>query len=266
MQAQFHRTNYLTGIVSIAEALVADLGREFLVRYPGNLNNKTMPLDDLAEYGSIGAAVESLASKTINDWAYGRFPKLVTKIVTLYDKDAQIKQDLLDDLAEIKSTRDLFVHSDGSINKIYLSKAGNKARKAGVAGKLDVDESYLKHAEDRISLLASELEKAIPAQFMSMGRVSTFRAMWDATTLATYVPFDTGWRTEEDDDIVYPNEDGLSWAWASSQKMLLDFFLGIYSEKYPTREYDVMSAMRRWPATTNEGKVIMSWFDAPFWF
>src|SRR5712691_5440527 len=80
-QIEFHEFTYLAGLVSLAEALVADIGSDFLVRYPGHLNDKNVSLDGLAEGVSIGATVDSLASKTINDWSYGPFPVLVKQVV-----------------------------------------------------------------------------------------------------------------------------------------------------------------------------------------
>jgi len=264
-QNEFHESIYLTGIVSIAEALVTDLGNEFLVRYPGHIKTKDIPLDLLITLGSVGAVVESFAARTINEWAYGRFPELVNKVATLYDKNSSLDPDLLDDMSEIKATRDLFVHGAGVVNKIYLEKAGQKARAGRLGEKIGLGIAYLKHAEATISRLASDLEMTIPLKFKSMGKAAAFQSMWEATKLATFVPYDIGWVTEGA-DMIRPNNEGLEWTWSSSEKMLLDFFLGIYSEEYPSRKYDVLSALRRWPPTTDEGKVIMSWFDSPFWF
>ena len=71
------------------------------------------------------------------------------------------------------------------------------------------------------------------------------------------------------EDLPSPSFDGIfAWAWSGSEKILLDFFLGIFygGDKCPGREHDLMSALSRWPPATNEGEVISSWFDAPFWF
>jgi hypothetical protein len=265
MQREFHESTYLAGLVSIAEALLTDMANEFLVRYPGHIRDKNLPLDALATLGSVGAVVESLSAKTINDWSYGRFSEFVKQVILLYDKKGSLDSALLYHVSELKATRDLFVHGAGEVNKVYLSKAGDKARSRRLGSKLELGIKYLAHADTIISKFVAELETMVPDDMKRMGKASAFRSMWEATVLSKFVPFDKGWITESE-NMVRPNDEGLSWDWSGSEKMLLDFFLGIYNEEYPSREHDVMSAIRRWPPTTNEGKVIMSWFDSPFWF
>ncbi|MBH0179671.1 MAG: hypothetical protein HP491_17870 [Nitrospira sp.] len=265
MQREFHESTYLTGLVSIAEALLTDMATEFLVRYPGHIKDKNLPLDALATLGSVGAVVESLAAKTINDWSYGRFSELARQVILLYDKKASLDSAILDDVSELKATRDLFVHGGGEVNNIYLSKAGIKARSGRLGSRLELGSKYLAHADMTIGQFVAGLETMVPDDMKRMGKASTFRAMWEATVLSEFVSFDTGWVTENE-NMVRPNDQGLKWGWSGSEKMLLDFFLGIYNEEYPSREHDAMSALRRWSPTTNEGKVIMSWFDSPFWF
>ena len=265
MQRDFHEFTYVTGLVSLAEALLTDMAIEFLVRFPGHMKDKNIQLDMLGELGSVGAAVELLAIKAINDWSYGRFADFVQQVIALYDKKASLDHGLLEDVSELKATRDLFIHASGKVNKAYLNKAGIKARNRKIGTKLELGAKYIAHVEATVERFISKLEKLVPAEFMRMGKVSAFQAMWEATVLAKFVPFEMGWIVEND-NMVRPNDKGLSWGWSSSEKMLLDFFLGIYNENYPSRKYDVMSALRRWPPPTNEGKIIMSWFDSPFWF
>ena len=264
-QTQFHEFTYLTGLASLAEAMVFDSATAFLSRYPGHLTDKGVPLATLAEAGSIGTAVEALAMKAVNDWSYGRFSDLVKNVIALYDKKASLDTALIDDLSEIKATRDLFVHANGKVNRIYLSKAGAKARSTRVGENIALGDKYLQHVEQTVERFIAEFEAAIPSSMKTMGRTTTFRAMWEATVLEKHVPFDSGWKTENE-NMVRPIDTGLAWSWSHSEQMLVDFFIGIYSEDYPTRKYDLMSALRRWPPATNEGKVIMSWFDSPFWF
>ena len=55
-QTQFHEFTYLTGLASLAEAMVVDSATAFLSRYPGHLTDKGVPLATLAEAGSRGGA------------------------------------------------------------------------------------------------------------------------------------------------------------------------------------------------------------------
>jgi len=200
-QTAFHESTYLIGIVSIAEALVTDLGREFLIRYPGHIKDKGTSLDAIGSLGSAGALIDALASKTINDWAYSRFSELVERVVKLFDQKASLDAALVEEISEIKATRDLFVHGSGTINEIYLNKAGKKARKRTIGEQLPLGPAYLQHAQRQIDEFVRAIEAAIPPQFAKMGKVSTFRSMWEATVLAEFVPFDVGWTIESDDTV-----------------------------------------------------------------
>lgn len=261
----FHESIYLAGLVSIFEALTTDIGFDYLVRYPGHLTEKKVDLDKISKSGSVGMVVQSLAEQAINGWAYQRFPETVESVIKLFDKSATISIDLLEDLSEIKATRDLFVHNDGKVNQIYLAKTSAKARCTTIGKNIKLGSVYLRSAEQNIATYINELEAIIPSKYFRAGKVSALEEMWNATCLAKHVSFADGW-TIGSDDFVRPNDEGLDWGWSHSEKMLLDFFLSIYSNDYPTKTYDLMEAVRRWPASTNEGKVMLSWFDSPFWF
>lgn len=261
----FHESIYLAGLVSIFEALTTDIGFDFLVRYPGHLTEKKIDLDKIAKSGSVGMVVQSLAEQTINGLAYKRFPETVEAVINLYDKNALISTDLLEDLSEIKATRDLFIHNDGRVNHVYLAKTSDKARCATIGENIGLGSDYIRSVEENISKYIKELEAIVGSEHFSTGKVSTLKEMWNATCLSRHVAFEDGW-TIVSVDFARPNDEGLSWGWSHSEKMLLDFFLSIYSSEYPTKKYDLMEAIRRWPASTNEGKVMLSWFDSPFWF
>ncbi|MGH7181691.1 MAG: hypothetical protein ACREJN_06925, partial [Nitrospiraceae bacterium] len=140
------------------------------------------------------------------------------------------------------------------------------SRNDQVGEKLELGSAYLSHVEITIAKFTDDLEGCIPEKFKRMGKASAFREMWNVTALSECVPFETGWKIAGD-NMVRPKEKGLVWAWSGSEKMLLDFFLGIYGgDKYPGREHDLMSTLSRWPPSTNEGQVISSWFDTPFRF
>ncbi|MCW5608763.1 MAG: hypothetical protein KIT26_12030 [Nitrosomonas sp.] len=264
-QQEFYEFSYLAGLVSVVEALILDLAKDFLLRYPGYIKEKTVSLVALAENGSISAILEDLAAKTINDWSYKKFPDFTKWVVNLYDKKATIDDDMLARFTELKATRDLYIHGKGEVNYIYLSKAGEHARETRIGWKLPIGEKYLRSAEQTVEQFFDGLQKVIPQQMQSMGRASVFEAMWNATCLSTHVPFHEGW-TVESEDMVRPNDEALRWAWSHSEQVLLDFFLAIYSSTYPGRQHDAIVAMKIWSPNTNEGKVIMSWFDSPFWF
>ena len=172
VQIDFHEFTYLAGLVSLTEALLADLGSDFLSRYPGHLKEKTIPLNTLSELGSVGAVVDSLVEKTINDWSYDRFSNFAKYIVELYNKKSSLDEELLEHMAEIKATRDLYIHANGRINRVYLNKAGAKSRNIQSGEKLKLGTAYLSHVEKTIVKFIDQLENCIPEKLKHMGKTS----------------------------------------------------------------------------------------------
>ncbi|MEM4986267.1 hypothetical protein V8G57_02590 [Collimonas sp. H4R21] len=264
-QQLFHEATYLIGLMSIAEALLFDLAQEYLLQNPGHIKDKGLSLDMLAKSGSPAGVIAIMAEKTVIEWSYGRFQDFVKQVVTLYAGDKTINSGPLNQLLEIKATRDLYVHASGLVNELYISKAGPNIRGDRIGDQIPLGKSYLRKAEKAIKEFVVEMEVLILPKLRGVGRATALRRMWDATALAKRVPFEKGWHVLSE-EMVMPNDEGLSWRWSGSEKMLVDFFLGIYNQDYPTRTHDLMSALRRWPPSTDEGKVMLSWIDNPFWF
>jgi hypothetical protein len=262
---EFFESMYITGLVSTVEATVADLATEFLKCYPGHLAEKSISLDTLDKAGSIGTAIAVLAEKNANEWSYRRFSEFVGWALGLFDSQARLPDDLIANVTEIKATRDVYVHANGVVNNIYLTKAANFARSSLIGGRLGLGHAYVTHAEQTLGGLLDAFETAIPDKFKQMGRVSAFTEMWNATCLCRLNAFEECWQVEAR-DMIRPLPKVLEWHWSHSEKMLVDFFLGMYAQDHDAREYDMMAALRRWEPASNEAKVMASWSNAPFWF
>lgn len=264
-QNRFHQSTYLIGLFSLVEALVYDLGLQYLICFPGHLSSKNITIDLLGKTGSVGKTVEELANRELNGKNYARFDVFVQYVVSLLNKKANLDFELLSDVCEIKATRDVYVHAGGRVNSIYLLKSRDRARCNQIGNDLPLGSEYMVKIEALLQDFIVELENVIPKRLLTCGRATTFKAMWEATCLAKLVPFDDGWAMEGE-DMVRPKEKVMEWLWSDSEKALLNFFISIYNENYPGRDNDMMTAVRRWSPDTDEGKVMMSWFDSPFWF
>lgn len=265
-EVEFHCAACLSGVFGVIESLIKDIAVDYLTCYPGHLSDKTISLEVLVEATSITGAIRKQAEASVNNWSYSRFSEFLIKVSSLLNKKAKFDEELLSQIQEIKSTRDIYTHNGGIPNQVYFEKAGKKARRPDYGNKLVMDAAYVKDALDSLEELLRLFDQNIPDKIRNYRKVQAFQEMWDATRLAKLLPFADGWEIEPKDDMVRPINSALDRYWSHSEKSLVDFFLGVYARHYPMREKDVFEAMRRWPPSTNEGRVLVSWMDCPFWF
>jgi hypothetical protein len=166
-KAQLYVTEYLAvatlqQFVTLFEDFVFGVMRHWLLAYPQRLDRKQVPMSlvlsaaDLAEVklAAVNRELNELSYKRVRDWfAY------LDDMVKLGCPTA----DEIDRLAEVKATRDVFVHNRGVASPTYEEKAG--AKKRGKAGdKLDVPEHYHREGWELIKKVVSDVSAAAIAK------------------------------------------------------------------------------------------------------
>lgn len=262
-QDEFFRSTFLIGIVSILESYISDSTLSFLCCFPGKLPDKNIKLDDIANSGSIKHVIDEISSRFLHELIYKSLPEIITISLSFFDKKAALDSNLIADITEIKCTRDVYVHSNGSPNETYLRKTGDKSR-AEPNKKLDLSNQYLKTALSKIKNFIQSFHQKGPSKFLHYNKTETFRKMWEQTCLSKRVQFDEAWLMVENDDLVRPIDK--EYFWSHSEKGLYDFFLRIYSDTSPKITTDFMYGLYKWSSKTPEGKIMRSWIDDPFWF
>lgn len=115
-------------MVAVVEALLGDLVRAVVRRYPKNLGEKrSITLGKLLQSKSLQEMHESVADVVLNELSFKSPQKFAKEVEPL------LFIDLLDSVAyhhyvEIKATRDILVHNRGHANDVYARKAGSHAR------------------------------------------------------------------------------------------------------------------------------------------
>jgi len=260
----FHNAIYLTGLMSIVESFVTNLATEILLSFPDKLRNSDIKLKDAFQGASIYSLIDRSVERQVTTQVYAGFTEMTAEIAKLFER--RPFADLsIEEVAELKATRDVYVHNQGRVNERYLAKAGSKARKERIGDRLPLTREYLLGGARSIEQFLHAFYKHGPKKFERYGKARAFKAMWNETALSTVLPFEDAWRVVND-DLVRPKELATGWAWSHSEKPLYDFFLAVYSVGNPHRQADVIEALARWPAQTKEGQVIISWMDDPFFF
>lgn len=145
-------------LVTIFEAFFFDLLARWLTAHPGSLYRKTVEVEavlttdrDTFLQGVIGRELNDVKYRRVTEWVeYLR--KLVKVAVVTDDEAAQ--------LAEIKASRDILVHSQSVVNAVYLAKAGPRARYA-IGDILELPEPYFRASSDLIEKLTADVSAAV---------------------------------------------------------------------------------------------------------
>lgn len=146
-----HRSS-LISLVSVVESFLSQLLHLFFSKHPSAINakEKQFTFEELSAFASLDDARAYLVSWKIENLLRGSYEDWIDYF------RGQLKLELTgiskhhDHLIENFQRRNLFVHNDGVVNKIYLSKLGKASTKQPALNKrLGVSKDYLFAAIDR---------------------------------------------------------------------------------------------------------------------
>jgi len=131
-RSQRYEVRYLTSssfqhFVSVFEDYLFGLLRAWLTAYPASLSKKQIEFGTLLRAGQVELVVRSVVDKELNELKYER----VADWFAYLEKLARLgcpNPETIEQLAEIKATRDILVHNQGIANATYISKSGALGR------------------------------------------------------------------------------------------------------------------------------------------
>lgn len=137
---------------------------------------KSINLSDLIEVASAEAIFCDQAKIRARDALYGtpeQYAKYMTAVLGF-----ELPQDILDKYVETKATRDLYIHGDGKINSIYLSKVGNLSR--GLEGELaSLNQKYFKESIGTMKQIFTTIYKGMLSKYGDSAEVEKILARRD---------------------------------------------------------------------------------------
>jgi hypothetical protein len=152
--------NGLVQMVTIVEAMLGDVIRAVVLKYPQKLGGKRqIPLQAVLQAHSIEEIHLRATDSLLNELGYKSPADFAESL------DGLLAVNLLKCLAfhrymEIKASRDIFIHNRGLANEIYIRKAGSHARvEAGY--KLPADVPYFLESYEACLQLADWLEERL---------------------------------------------------------------------------------------------------------
>jgi hypothetical protein len=152
--------NGLVQLVTIVEALLGDVVRTVITRYPQKLGAKrSVSLQLVLEARTIEDIHLRATDALLNDLTYKSPSEFAESL------DSLLSINLLECPAfhkyiEIKATRDIFIHNRGTANDTYVRKSGSHAR-ANAGRPLPVDISYFLESYEFCLQLTEWLESEL---------------------------------------------------------------------------------------------------------
>jgi len=139
----FHQlsVNGIVQLVTILEAMLGDVMRAVIMKYPQKLGNKrNIPMTTILEAVSIEEIHLRATDSFLNELAYKSPEEFSESAKTILSINL-LECPAFHKYIEVKATRDIYIHNRGIANGIYLRKSASHARvKSGM--KLPVDIQY----------------------------------------------------------------------------------------------------------------------------
>jgi hypothetical protein len=144
-RAQLYVTDYLMSstfqhFVALYEDFFFELLRLWLLAYPLSLSRKQVEMGAVLRAPDKSAVVLAVVGKELNELKYEKLSDWFAYLERLVKLGCPTA-DEIEQLAEIKASRDILVHNNGIANATYISKAGNRAR-CNDGERLEIPEQY----------------------------------------------------------------------------------------------------------------------------
>lgn len=161
-QAQLLRHGALIILASYFEVLISELIQGYYLRFPAAMpaDARLLSLADLREIGSIDEAEKLLIWKEVDSIIRESVENQLQHFSKRFKLDLKPIEQNLDHLIEVFQRRNLLVHNNGAVNKIYLHKTPSsllEQEEIKEGDTLPVTESYLSQAINVVSLCGNIL-------------------------------------------------------------------------------------------------------------
>ena len=164
----FHQLplNCLVQLVTIVEALLSDIVRAVVARYPQKLGAKrTVSLQLVLEATTLEDVHFRATDALLNDLSYKSPVEFAESLSSLLSLNL-LECPAFHKYVELKACRDIYIHNRGVVNDTYLRKAGSHAR-AKLGHSLPIDIPYFLESYEACLQLTEWLENQLHERWHS---------------------------------------------------------------------------------------------------
>lgn len=196
--------------VSTFESAMTDILRAFCEAYPYKIPTKEMQFSREQILGRHEVMVEMLLDTGINNLAYGSLKKYATKFSTILE----IRElSHIDRLIEIKETRNLMVHNNLIINRLYLAKCEDSCRRAtekDIHEKLNFDKRYADESINIcIDVFKNDILNELKKKYSSNTKIKAMQEIWNELFHSSILNFDEYWEYDEEGNLLSFKKDNI---------------------------------------------------------
>ncbi len=148
--------------VSLFEDFFFGLLHCWLAAYPGSLSRKQVEMAAILKAPDKPAIVLTVVDRELNELKYERVADWFAYLERLVNLGCPTTAEI-EDLAEIKASRDILVHNNGMANATYVAKAGRRAR-CRDGERLEIPEQYHRESWEISKKVVNDLATAAIAK------------------------------------------------------------------------------------------------------
>ena len=219
--------------VSTFESAMTDILRSFCEAYPYKIPTKEMQFSKEQILDQQELLVEMLLDTGIHKLSYSSLKIYATK----FSEILSIKElSCIDRLIEIKETRNLMVHNNMIINRLYLAKCEASCRRAtekDINEKLQFDKQY---AEESINIcidvFKNDIVNELKKKYSSKTKIKAMREIWEELFQSSKLKFDEYWEYDEQGNLLGFKKDDIASlfeiAYSTTEKTLMALIMMHY--------------------------------------
>lgn len=223
---------FVLGIAQF-ESMLNDLMINMLRFYPQKLTLlKHIPIDERATGNGVGQeqilngeVISQIIETNVNRLAYSsldNFLKTFTKVFSIEDSDLNLSQ-ILDQLIEIKETRNLLLHNNLVTNDFYIKKIRSVKRATEIGQKLTVDKAYTEVSLNVIANFIEAIVVQVRSKYGHFTILPLLKKLFAFNFSSPIIHFDEFCTLNEDKDI-YDGPFKMSDGRSSSENFFLEFW------------------------------------------
>ncbi len=181
--------------VSTLESMMNDIIIYLLNAIPQKLDLKELILtkDQIVNSFVVFDIIEHLSQQEAKAASYKNIEQFIEYFCKITSLNNIFSQDKIDELREIKETRNLLLHNNLKINEFYKAKAGPNIRQGNSNGFLEINIKYLKRAIQCIQYFVNKIHYNLKKKFHKYTKIYLFKSIWDYCFDSPIMQFEDYW-------------------------------------------------------------------------
>jgi hypothetical protein len=213
-------------VVSYFENMITDILTYYLKKVPYKIDCKEFKFtkDEFFNNDLISLQIE----KFVHTLSYKPFQEILDCFFKTLSIDSGYRDKYVTELIEIKERRNILIHNNCIVNRIYLEKTGIKDNDR-LNKKLLIDKGYLLNSISTIHDFISCIEKSLKEKYSKYTKIKLLKDLWKYIFTSPVLQFDDYWiYNEEKDEVGAMNHPACEDSISHSEKM----FLGIWRSHF----------------------------------